>query len=299
VSFIQSYRRFDSESRRLASVERYAIFGSLPEDDFDKITRLVADVLKTSICLLSIVGETDIWIKSRTGLDIASVPRADSFCLDVVETGTPLIVPDACGDARFRDHPMVRELGMRFYAGAPLMSPDGAIIGTLCVFDRAPRPGFVSKDLSFLEQVAALAMDRIERGFVNRISDILVPFARIAHQALITTDGAGRITFWNEGAERMFGHLKSDAIGCNVDMIVPERLRAAHREGFARVASGATSHMTGRAVEIVAMRCDGSEFPAELLLSVWNGPHGIGMGAQIQDISERRARGTAPPHGKP
>jgi hypothetical protein len=80
---------------------------------------------------------------------------------------------------------------------------------------------------------------------------------------------------------------------------VPERLRAAHREGFARVASGATSHMTGRAVEIVAMRCDGSEFPAELLLSVWNGPHGIGMGAQIQDISERRARGTAPPHGKP
>jgi diguanylate cyclase (GGDEF)-like protein/PAS domain S-box-containing protein len=290
VSFVESNRRFGPETRRLASVERYAVFGSLPEDDFDKMTFLTGDVLQAPICLLSIVGETEISIKSRIGLDASSAPRANSFCLAVVEAGTPLVVPDASADARFRDHPMVRELGMRFYAGVPLIAPDGSSIGTLCVFDRAPRPNFPGKDLSFLKQVAALAMDRIERRFVNRISDILVPFAHVAHQALVTTDAAGRITFWNEGAERMFGHLKSEAIGCNVDMIVPERLRAAHREGFARVASGAPSRMTGRAVEIVAMRYDGSEFPAELSLSVWRGPYGIGMGAQIQDISERRAR---------
>lgn len=290
MSFIESPQRFDPESRRLATVERYAVFGSPPEDDFDKITCLTADVLQTSICLLSIVGEIDIWIKSQTGLDAISLPRANSFCLAVVETGTPLVVSDARADARFRDHPMVRELGMRFYAGAPLTSPDGSIIGTLCVFDRVPRSSFSSKELSFLQQVAALAMDRIERRFVNRISDILVPFAHVAHQALVTTDAAGRITFWNEGAARMFGRPQTEAIGSSVDMIVPERLRAAHREGLARVASGAPSHMTGRAVEILAMRADGSEFPAELSLSVWRGPQGIGMGAQIQDISERRAR---------
>lgn len=246
--------------------------------------------MQTSICLLSIVGETDIWLKSQLGLDAASLPRANSFCLAVVETGTPLVVPDAGADARFRDHPMVCEFDMRFYAGVPLTAPDGSHIGTLCVFDRAPRPNFASKDLSFLQQVAALAMDRIERRFVNSISDILVPFAHVAHQALVTTDASGRITFWNEGAERMFGCPQAEAIGCAVDMIVPERLRAAHREGLARVASGAPSHMTGRTVEILAMRRDGSEFPAELSLSVWRGPYGIGMGAQIQDISERRAR---------
>jgi len=290
VSFVDSFHSFGHESRRLASVERYAVFGSLPEDEFDKITRLTADVLQTSICLLSIVGETDIWIKSQIGLDVGSLPRANSFCLAVVQTGTPLVVPDAGADARFCDHPMVRDLGMRFYAGAPLRAPDGSNIGTLCVFDRAPRPSFPGKDLSFLQQVAALTMDKIERRFVNRISDILVPFAHVAHQALVTTDAAGRITFWNEGAEKMFGRPQIEAIGCAVDLIVPERLRAAHREGLARVASGAPSHMTGRAVEILALRRDGSEFPAELSLSVWRGPDGIDMGAQIQDISERRAR---------
>jgi len=68
VSFVDSLHSFGHESRRLASVERYAVFGSLPEDEFDKISRLTADVLQTSICLLSIVGETDIWIKSQIGL---------------------------------------------------------------------------------------------------------------------------------------------------------------------------------------------------------------------------------------
>lgn len=287
---VESSHGFDRESRRLASVERYAVFGSPPEDDFDKITRLAADVLKTSVCLLGIVGETDVWLKSQIGLNAASLPRANSFCLAVIEAGTPLIVLDATADPRFCDHPLVRELGVRFYAGAPLSAPDGSAIGTLCVFDRDPRLSFSGDDLSFLQQIAALAMDRIERRFVNRISDILVPFAHVAHQALITTDAAGRITFWNEGAAGMFGRSASEAIGCNVGMIVPDRFRAAHREGFLRVTSGAPSRMTGRVVEILALRRDGSEFPAELSLSVWRGPHGIGIGAQIQDISERRAR---------
>ncbi len=280
----------DLEIRRLASVERYAVFGSPPEDDFNKITHLVTDVLKTSISLLSIVGETDIWIKSQVGLNATLLPRDNSFCLAVVNAGIPLVVSDARADARFYDHPMVREMGMYFYAGAPLTTSDGLVLGTLCVFDQAPRQSFSSKDISFLQQIAALTMDLIERRFVHRISQILIPFAHVAHQALITTDAAGRITFWNEGAARMFGRSPTEAIGYNIDIIVPERLRAAHREGFSRVASGAPSHMTGRAVEVTALRCNGAEFPAELSLSVWQGPHGTGMGAQIQDISERRAR---------
>lgn len=116
MSFIESPQRFAPESRRLASVERYAVFGSLPDDDLDKIARLTADVLQTSICLLSIVGETDIWIKSQIGLDVTSLPRANSFCLAVVETGMPLVVHDAGSEPRFCDHFMVREFGACFYA---------------------------------------------------------------------------------------------------------------------------------------------------------------------------------------
>jgi diguanylate cyclase (GGDEF)-like protein/PAS domain S-box-containing protein len=278
------------ESHRLAPVSRYAFLGSSPEADFDRLTHLAADVLKMPVCILTIVGESGVVLKSCTGVDVAFLPRAASCCSAVVENGTALVVADMLIDAEFRDHPMVRDLGMRFFAGTPLVTHDGASIGTLCVFDRMSRSDFSSQDLSRLQQVAAVAVDQIERRFDNRAADILVPFANVAHQALVTTDARGRITFWNNGAERMFGHRQADAIGCNVDLIVPERLRRAHREGIARVAEGATSRMTGRVVEIIALRRDGTEFPAELSLSVWDGSSGIGIGAQIQDISERRAR---------
>lgn len=74
-------------------------------------------------------------------------------------------------------------------------------------------------------------MDRQSR---HSASDVLVPFAHVAHQALITTDAAGRITFWNHGAETMFGYEWAEVEGRLIELIVPERFRAAHREGLAR-----------------------------------------------------------------
>ncbi|MBY8821615.1 putative bifunctional diguanylate cyclase/phosphodiesterase [Sphingomonas colocasiae] len=131
---------------------------------------------------------------------------------------------------------------------------------------------------------------RIDCRNRDRVADILIPFAHVAYQALITTDAAGRITFWNHGAEKMFGYDSTEVEGQLIELIVPERFRTAHREGMARVAAGAPSQMTGRPIEVIAVRRDGTEFPAEMSLSIWVGPLGLGIGAQLQDISERRAR---------
>ena len=279
-----------AEIERLACVTQYRVCDEVSEDDFDRITQLTADLLNAPICLLAIVGADEIFLKSRVGLGATRLPRAGSFCAATIESSEPLVVADAPADARFNGDALVREHGVRSYAGVPLIAPGGLRLGTLCVLDRHPRNDISASDLTRLQQIAALVMDRIERRHITRTSDILVPFAQAAHQALITTDASGRILFWNQGAERMFGYSRAEAEGSPVEMLVPERLRAAHRAGFARVAAGAPSQMTGRNVELVALRRDGSEFPAELSLSVWNDLHGIGMGAQIEDISERRAR---------
>ena len=80
------------------------------------------------------------WFKSKVGLEITETPRDRSFCAHALERRELLIVSDATQDARFAQNPMVTgEPGIRFYAGAPLLTPEGVVLGTLCVIDRVPR----------------------------------------------------------------------------------------------------------------------------------------------------------------
>ncbi|WP_406873035.1 EAL domain-containing protein [Aminobacter sp. P9b] len=125
----------------------------------------------------------------------------------------------------------------------------------------------------------------------DRISDSsLGGFVENIEFALVVIDASGNITFVNKSAERMFGYARSDMVGHTLDLIIPPRLRGAHNAGIARVGSGTPSKLTGKTVEVAALRRDGSEFPIELSLSVWHGPDGVSMGGMIRDISDRRQR---------
>lgn len=125
----------------------------------------------------------------------------------------------------------------------------------------------------------------------DRISDSpLGGFVENIEFALVVIDAAGNITFVNKSAERMFGYARSDMVGRTLDLIIPPRLRGAHNAGIARVGSGTPSKLTGKTVEVAALRRDGSEFPIELSLSVWHGQDGVSMGGMIRDISDRRQR---------
>ncbi len=201
-----------------------------------------------------------------------------------------MIVLDASLDPRFAETDLIVGAGIRCYVGAPLITRDGIALGSLSLLDVAPKHDFSAAQQSLLVQMAAMVVDLFERRHASRTADTLVAFADVAHQALIATDGEGRITYWNHGARTMFGYAPHEVEGQCVELIVPERFRAAHRDGLRRIAGGAASQMSGRPVEVLAVRRDGSEFPAELSLSVWNGPLGLGFGAKLQDISERRAQ---------
>ena len=108
--------------------------------------------------------------------------------------------------------------------------------------------------------------------------------------ALVVINAKGNIAFVNRAAERMFGYEGSDMAGRTLDFIIPPRLRGAHNADIVRVGSGEPSKLAGKTVEVTALRRDGSEFPIELSLSVWEGPDGIAMGGLIRDISDRRQR---------
>ena len=128
------------EADRLAALREYGVLDSAAEPAFDDIAFLASYICGTPIALVSLVDEKRQWFKARVGTEIEETSRDVAFCAHaILEPGEIFVVPDAFEDPRFAGNPLVREEGIRFYAGAPLNTMDGLPLGTLCVFDRVPR----------------------------------------------------------------------------------------------------------------------------------------------------------------
>lgn len=128
------------EARRLNALHSYRILDTMPEQAFDDLTLLASQVCGTPIALITLVDENRQWFKSRVGIDLAETERSISFCTHAIQREGLFIVPDTLDDGRFRNNPLVvSQPHIRFYAGAPLRTPDGDALGTICVVDTFPR----------------------------------------------------------------------------------------------------------------------------------------------------------------
>jgi diguanylate cyclase (GGDEF)-like protein len=128
------------EARRLAALHATSLFGTGPEEAFDRITRMTAKLLQVPTALISLVGSDTQWFKSRCGFTAQTTSRDVSFCGHAILTDEPLVVEDAARDPRFFDNPIVTGAPhVRFYAGVQLYSVERAKLGTLCIIDSQPR----------------------------------------------------------------------------------------------------------------------------------------------------------------
>lgn len=129
-----------NEAARLEALSQYNILDTAPEQAFDDLTRLAAQICKTPIALVSLVDARRQWFKSKVGLNVQETSRDVAFCAHALHKPKALIVPDALADERFAKNPLVTsEPHLRFYAGVPLITPEGYPLGTLCVLDHVPR----------------------------------------------------------------------------------------------------------------------------------------------------------------
>jgi GAF domain-containing protein len=144
-----------NESDRLAALKEYHILDTETEQSYDDITILASHICNVPIAMISLVDEVRQWFKSKVGLEQQQTSRDVAFCAHAILKNEPFTVRDATKDRRFADSALVTgEPHIRFYAGIPLINPEGLALGTLCVVDHQPRR------LSAAQQKALQALAR-------------------------------------------------------------------------------------------------------------------------------------------
>ena len=150
------------ESARLSALRSYCVLETGREPRFDDLTCLASTICETPVSLVSLVDTNRLFFKSAHGLDLREVPYPDFFCGHAIRQRDLFVVPDAHEDARFARHPLVVESPrVRFYAGAPLITPHDYRLGTLCVIDFVPRQ-LQPKQLDILRILGRQVMCQLE-----------------------------------------------------------------------------------------------------------------------------------------
>jgi two-component sensor histidine kinase len=150
---------------RLTALHETGLLDTPPEPAYDRLTRLATRLLKVPVSVVSLVATDRQFFKSAVGLaepwaSLRQTPLSHSICQHVVTSGAPLVVEDASSNPLVCDNPAVSDLGVAAYLGAPLVTPDGYVLGSLCAIDSKPRQ-WANEDISNLTELASIVMSEI------------------------------------------------------------------------------------------------------------------------------------------
>ena len=151
----------DEEGRALA-LERYGVLDTPEEPSFENVMDLVQQVMQVPLCGITLVDRDRLWFKSRRGMDMQEMPRKGTMSSAAIEQAEPFIVEDSHKDPRFcNNHTVIGDPHVRSYVGAPLRSPEGYNVGTLCVMDTISRT-FPASHITILQNFAKVVMNELE-----------------------------------------------------------------------------------------------------------------------------------------
>ncbi len=282
---------------RLAALAATALPGGGPVPALDALTSLAARLLDARVALVSLVEADRQCFVSQVGLSgpLAADPQtplSHSYCRHVVETAATLVAPDVREHPLLRDNPAIDDYQAIAYLGAPVRTPDGLVLGSLCAIEDRVRQ-WSDTDVGILEDLAAAASSEIAARLAAH--DATVAASRLhrildtTQDAFITLDAAGQVTAWNLAAEELFGWSQAEVLGRPLsELIIPVRYRAAHERGLSRVAGTGVSAVGGRPVEMTAVHRGGREFPVEIAVTLMHEAAGVTFHAFVRDISARK-----------
>lgn len=220
-----------NEAERLEALRRYEILDTMPEREFDDIAFLAAQICQAPVALITFIDSRRQWFKARVGIDLVETPRDISFCAHAILQHDLSIVSDAAKDPRFTANSLVTgEPHVRFYMGAPLITPGGHALGTLCVLDVVPRELSDDQQESLRrlsrQVVTQLELRRLLRSLHHAISErddalasrrqgerLRRAIVENASDGILSVDEDGRIQSCNVAASQMFGVPAASLVG--------------------------------------------------------------------------------------
>ena len=165
----------ENEGFRLESLYSFRILGTACEQAFDDIAHLAALMCDAPVAVIAFIDEQRVWFKAKVELELDEIPRDDSFCAHAILRSDVLIVPDPIADQRFVSSFLVQQMGIRFYAGIPLITVENYPIGTLAVMDRVPHL-LTAEQIDSLQILARRVMGELE---TSRITNAPLPHPRL------------------------------------------------------------------------------------------------------------------------
>lgn len=297
-------RQAKNENLRIQKLHEYLILDTAPEQIFDDIVSLAAQICGTPFALITLVDSDREWFKAKKGIAANENPRNGGFCAQTILQQDIMVVSNASKDIRFSTNPLVSsEPNIRFYAGAPIRTPTGEALGTICVLDT------VSRELS-AEQIEALRtlarqagsvleLRRKEMHLVNALAeaqnteqqlqrtlDAYKEIFNSANLSIISTDNQGIIVSFNRTAQHMLGYSEEEVIGKFTPLLfhdadeISARAEKLSNELGRTIAPGFEAFVaklkTGKADERewTYIRKDGSRFPVRLSVTTLYGLEG-------------------------
>jgi PAS domain S-box-containing protein len=282
---------------RLQALRATGLLDADSATSLDRLTRLATRLVQAPVALVSLVDADRQVFVSSVGLDEpwasrGQTPLSHSFCQYVVIDRAPLVIADARTDGRLCGNLAIPDLNVIAYAGFPLRSPDGQVLGSFCAIDGQPRQWTVT-EVEILRDLADTAESEIALHVAH--GELMLSSARMqtvldtAQDAFVSMDQDGRVTAWNDAALRLFGWSAEEAVGQPATgLMIPRRFHDAHRAGLDRVRGTGVSGLAGKRVELTAVDRGGREFPIEMTMQMCMERGQPVFHAFLHDITERR-----------
>lgn len=288
-----------SETARLLELADFAVLDTAPEREFDELVEAAAEVAACPQALIGLIDESRQWFKARVGVEATQAPRDQTICQHVLGAEGPVVITDVGADPRFVDHPAVRGTPpVGFYAGFPLRTSSGAILGTLCVVDQVPRPdGLTDAQLRLLTVLASQVMTQLElrRSLaerdaavreLGRVGELYRSLADHATDVVSQHAPDGTTLYVSPSVRDVLGYDPATEVGGSA----PERI---HPEDGPSMGAALTAVISGQpaTAAVRSRHADGSYRHLEIQLSPIRDTHGavIGIHSVARDVSERTA----------